>query len=254
MSIGETLSAAREHAGLSVEQVAEATRIRRTLVQAIEHDDFAPCGGDFYARGHIRTIAATVGADPKPLLAAFDADHERGGGPRATEVFESETGARAERRGPNWSAAMGAALVLVLIYGVVQAVTGNGDHTPTAGIGGTAAAKPSAGGGGAAPTTKPSGTGGSSAIAQAPRDRVTVVLHARDASWVQATTASGKELFQGLVQRGQVKTFTDRQRVRLVVGNAGGVTLTVNGTDVGAPGRRGQVARVQFAPQDPVAG
>jgi cytoskeleton protein RodZ len=253
VSIGETLTAARENAGLSVEQVAETTRIRRTLVQAIEDDDFSPCGGDFYARGHIRTIAATVGADPKPLLAAFDADHERGGGPRATEVFESETGARPERRGPNWSAAMGAALVLVLVYGVAQAVSGNGDHEPTAGLGGTSAAQPSSSGSPSAAGT-PSASRGSSAVAQAPRDRVTVVLHAREVSWVQVTTASGKELFQGNLHRGQVKTFTDRQRIKLVVGNAGAVTLTVNGTDVGTPGRPGQVARVQFTPQDPAAG
>ena len=253
MSIGETLTAARESAGLSVEQVAEATRIRRTLVQAIEDDDFSPCGGDFYARGHIRTIAATVGADPKPLLDAFDADHERGSGPRATEVFESETGARPERRGPNWSAAMMAALVLVLAYGVVHAVTGNGDHQATVGLGGRSAGQPTSGGSVSA-TATPSASRGSRAVAQAPRDRVTVVLHARDVSWVQATTASGKELFQGLLQPGQVKTFTDRQRVKLVVGNAGAVTLTVNGTDVGTPGRQGQVARVQFAPQDPASG
>jgi cytoskeleton protein RodZ len=253
VSIGETLTAAREHAGLSVEDVSEATRIRRTLVQAIEHDDFSSCGGDFYARGHIRTIAATVGADPKPLLDAFDAGHEGNGAPRATEVFESETLARPERRGPNWSAAMVAALVLVLIYGVVQAVTGNGDRAPTAGLGGSASARASATGS-ARPTSTPSPSGGSSAVAQAPRDRVTVVLHARDRSWVQVTTASGRELFQGLVQRGQVKTFTDRQRVKLVVGNSGAVTLTVNGTDVGTPGRAGQVARVQFGPQDPTAG
>jgi cytoskeleton protein RodZ len=253
VSIGETLTAAREHAGLSVEQVAETTRIRRTLVQAIEDDDFSPCGGDFYARGHIRTIAATVGADPKPLLAAFDADHERNSGPRATEVFESETGARPERRGPNWSAAMGAALVLVLVYGVAQAVSGNGDHAPTAGLGGTQAAQPSSSGSPSAAAT-PSTSKGSSEVAQAPRDRVTVVLHAREVSWVQATTASGKELFQGNLRRGQVKTFTDRQRIKLVVGNAGGVTLTVNGTDVGTAGRLGQVARVQFTPQDPAAG
>lgn len=253
MSIGETLTAARENAGLSVEQVAETTRIRRTLVQAIEDDDFSPCGGDFYARGHIRTIAATVGADPKPLLAAFDADHERNSGPRATEVFESETGARPERRGPNWSAAMGAALVLVLVYGVAQAVSGNSDREPTAGLGGTAAARPSSSGSPSAAAT-PSTSTGSSEVAQAPRDRVTVVLHAREVSWVQATTASGKELFQGNLRRGQVKTFTDRQRIKLVVGNAGAVTLTVNGTDVGTPGRLGQVARVQFTPQDPASG
>jgi cytoskeleton protein RodZ len=253
MSIGETLTAARESAGLSVEQVAETTRIRRTLVQAIEHDDFAPCGGDFYARGHIRTIATTVGVDPKPLLDAFDADHERGGGPRATEVFESETGARAERRGPNWTAAMGAALVLVLAYGVAQAVSGNGDHQPTAGLGGTGAAQPTSGN---SPSSNPSPSAsrGSSAVAQAPRDRVTVVLHAREVSWVQATTASGKELFQGNLRRGQVKTFTDRQRIKLIVGNAGAVTLTVNGINVGSPGRLGQVARVQFTPQDPASG
>jgi len=253
VSIGETLTAARENAGLSVEQVAETTRIRRTLVQAIEDDDFSPCGGDFYARGHIRTIAATVGADPKPLLAAFDADHERNSGPRATEVFESETGARPERRGPNWSAAMGAALVLVLVYGVAQAVSGNSDREPTAGLGGTAAARPSSSGSPSAAAT-PSTSTGSSEVAQAPRDRVTVVLHAREVSWVQATTASGKELFQGNLRRGQVKTFTDRQRIKLVVGNAGAVTLTVNGTDVGTPGRLGQVARVQFTAQDPAAG
>jgi cytoskeletal protein RodZ len=249
VSIGETLTEARERAGMSVEQVAQATRIRRTLVQAIEQDDFAPCGGDFYARGHIRTIAATVGTDPTPLLAEFDADHEGDAAPRATEVFESETAARAERRGPNWSAAMIAALVLVLVYGVAQAVTGGSHRPSTDGLGASPSASASA-----PATASPTPSGGSSAVAQAPRDRVTVVLQANERSWVQATTASGKELFQGLVQKGQVKTFTDRQRVRLVVGNAGAVTLRVNGTEVGAPGRRGQVARVQFTPQDPVAG
>lgn len=253
MSIGETLTAARESAGLSVDQVAEATRIRRTVVQAIESDDFTPCGGDFYARGHIRTIATTVGTDPQPLIAAFDADHDGEAGPRATQVFESETGARAERRGPNWSAAMGVALVLVLVYGVFQAVTGNSDRASTEGVGGPSATK-TTDASPATPTSNPSTPPESSAVAQAPRDRVTVVLTANDRSWVQATTASGEELFQGLLQRGQVKTFTDRQRIKLVVGNAGAVTLTVNGTDVGAPGRPGQVARVQFTPQDPSAG
>jgi cytoskeleton protein RodZ len=253
VSIGETLTAAREGAGLSLEQVAEATRIRRTLVQAIEDDNFAPCGGDVYARGHIRTIATTVGTDPTPLLEAFDAEHERGAGPRATEVFESETGARLERRGPNWSAAMMAALVLVLGYGVIHAVSGNDSHQPTQGIGGTSARQPSPGNS-ASPSTTPTTSRGPSAIAQAPRDRVTVVLHARSRSWVQATTASGKELFQGTMERGQAKTFTDRQRVKLVVGNAGAITLTVNGTDVGTAGHLGQVARVQFTPQDPAAG
>lgn len=249
MSIGETLSCARESAGLSVEQVAQTTRIRRTLVEAIEHDNFTPCGGDFYARGHIRNIATAVGTDPKPLLEVFDTEHNRSAAPKASEVFESETSAPAERRGPNWSAAMAAALVLILVYGVAQVLSGSSDRSTEG-----RSSAPARAAGPASPSSSPTPSGDSSAVAQAPNDRVTVVLQARQVSWVQATTASGKELFQGLVASGQTKTFSDRQRIRLVVGNAGAVTLRVNGTDVGAPGRRGQVARVQFTPQDPSSG
>jgi cytoskeleton protein RodZ len=251
VSIGQTLASAREKAGLTVEQVAAATRIRRTLVMDIERDDFASSGGDFYARGHIRTIAQKVGIDPAPLLAEFDAARPEAAPPRATDVFESETAARPERRGPNWSAAMAVAVAVVLVYGVVQVVTRD-SPTPTEGISGPGSDATTT----SAPATSspsPTPTGDGSAVAQAPRTKVTVVVRARDTSWVQATTASGEELFQGLLED-ETRTFTDRQRIKLVIGNAGAVTLTVNGTPIGSPGRPGQVARVQFTPQDPAAG
>jgi cytoskeletal protein RodZ len=236
---------------MSLEDVAAATRIRRTLVMNIENDDFSACGGDFYARGHLRTIATTVGADPAPLLAEFDASRPEAAPPRATEVFDSETSARPERRGPNWSAAMAVALVAIIGFGIVQAFTGGGgDGRDAVGTGPRASTtgSPSAS---ASPTPS---AGGGSAVAQAPRGKVTVAVHATDRSWVQVTTTTGQQLFQGLLQRGAEKTFTDKTRLKLVIGNAGGVDLTVNGTDIGAPGDRGQVARVQFTPEDPAAG
>ena len=250
MSIGQTLASAREKAGLTVEQVAASTRVRRTLVMDIERDEFASSGGDFYARGHIKTIAQKVGLDPAPLLAEFDAARPEAAPPRATEIFESETAARPERRGPNWSAAMAVAVAVVLVYGVVQVVTRD-SPTATDGLSGTGrgTATTSAP---ATPTPSPSPSDGS-AVAQAPRNKVTVVVRARETSWVQATTESGEELFQGLLED-ETRTFTDRQRINLVIGNAGAVTLTVNGTPIGSPGRPGQVARVQFTPQDPDAG
>ena len=75
MGIGGALAAARSEAGLTVDQVSERTRIRRTIVRAIEQDDYAPCGGDFYVRGHIRAIARVVGTDPAPLIEEYDAAH-----------------------------------------------------------------------------------------------------------------------------------------------------------------------------------
>jgi hypothetical protein len=73
VSIGEVLADARRRAGLSVTQVSQQTRIRETIIAGIEGDDYSACDGDFYARGHIRAIAATVGADPGPLIEAYDA-------------------------------------------------------------------------------------------------------------------------------------------------------------------------------------
>jgi transcriptional regulator with XRE-family HTH domain len=73
VSIGETLAQARLRAGLSVSDVSQRTRIRETLIRAIESDDYSGCGGDFYARGHIRSIARVVGTDPEPLIREYDA-------------------------------------------------------------------------------------------------------------------------------------------------------------------------------------
>ena len=75
MSIGETLAEARRQAGLTVTQVSQRTRIRETIVRGIERDDFSACGGDFYARGHIRAIARAAGADPEPLIREYDSSH-----------------------------------------------------------------------------------------------------------------------------------------------------------------------------------
>lgn len=75
MGIGGALATARSEAGLTVDQVSERTRIRCTIIRAIEQDDYSPCGGDFYVRGHIRAIARAVGTDPVPLIEEYDAAH-----------------------------------------------------------------------------------------------------------------------------------------------------------------------------------
>ena len=110
--IGPELAAARVRVGLSVDQLAERTRIRPHVIESIEVDDFAPCGGDFYARGHLRTLARVLGKDPAPLLEKFDKRYATA--PiNARRVFEAElatgmTGSMrstsAARTGRCWSA------------------------------------------------------------------------------------------------------------------------------------------------------
>ena len=88
MPIGEFLAAARHRAGLSVAQVSERTRIRETIISSIESGDYSACGGDFYARGHIRAIAKAVGADPEPLIQEYDSLHRAPGALSAVSLEE----------------------------------------------------------------------------------------------------------------------------------------------------------------------
>ncbi|WP_109508741.1 helix-turn-helix domain-containing protein [Nocardioides speluncae] len=123
--IGPELAAARTRIGLTVDQLAERTRIRPHVIESIEVDDFAPCGGDFYARGHLRTLARVLGADIGPLLAAYDERYADAPiNPR--RVFEAElaTGAngtiRGTRGGPNWSLVVAAVMTLVLAWSIAR--------------------------------------------------------------------------------------------------------------------------------------
>lgn len=79
-TIGDRLRRAREKADLSVEEISARTRMRVPIVNSIEQNDFTPCGGDVYARGHIRTLARAVGLDPHPLVEQYDVEH--GGRPK----------------------------------------------------------------------------------------------------------------------------------------------------------------------------
>jgi hypothetical protein len=127
--IGPELAAARTRLGLSVDDLAERTRIRPHVLEAIEVDDFAPCGGDFYARGHLRTLARVLGKDSEPLLAAFE-DRYATAPLDARRVFEAElaTGMTGSMRrtagGPNWGLLAGVVLALVLAWGVVRLFAG----------------------------------------------------------------------------------------------------------------------------------
>ncbi len=72
MSVGETLAEARSRAGLSVDELSERTRIRGTVIQCIEQDDYDACGGDVFVRGYVRALASAVGIDARPLIREYD--------------------------------------------------------------------------------------------------------------------------------------------------------------------------------------
>ncbi len=70
-NIGEQLRQAREAAGFSLEQVEQATRIRRVFLIALEEERLDALPDPAYARGFVRNYARFVGLDPEPLVEAY---------------------------------------------------------------------------------------------------------------------------------------------------------------------------------------
>lgn len=255
-SVGRALQQARIDARLTVDEVSTSTRVRVPIVQSIEQDDYSRCGGDVYARGHIRTLARAVGLDGDALVAQYDDEH--GGRPTPTApatLFEAER-IRPEPRRPNWTAAMVAAIVAVVGFVGFTLFSGGdsesgkpvAEDTPSQSPSKDRNDKPS-------PSRTSDPKPSDSAIAGAPADKVTVRMTAEQGnSWVSAKDHNGRLVHEGVLRKGQSKTLTDDKRLDLVLGNAGSVKLFVNGKEVKHVGEVGQVQRLSYTRGDPEAG
>ncbi|HYS32682.1 MAG TPA: RodZ domain-containing protein [Streptosporangiaceae bacterium] len=226
MSIGDALADGRRQAGLTVTQVSQRTCIRETIIRGIERGDFSGCGGDFYARGHIRSIGGAVGVNPEPLIEEYDATMGAPQAISAADVFQPVTPVRLkERRRPNWTAAM--ALALVVIAGVF-AYQHFASHSATAAKQDARVQNPST-------ASKPKITTSPAAVRRAPH-RMRIKLTAVRDCWVQLTSTGGATLFSGMVYAGNSMNWTERHPVTMVLGNPSGVKVLVNGKNPVPPG------------------
>jgi hypothetical protein len=229
VSIGEDLAQARCRAGLSVTEVSRRTRIRETIIRGIEQDDYSACGGDFYARGHIRAIAKAVGADPGPLIGDYDAAH---GAPSATaaDLFPA-AGPVSNRGRPSraWvvvvlGVALAAALAVVG-YFVLAGAHHDAPGAPRAPVAGLHR-----------PSRHHTGPAAPPPAATRHPHLVVIRLTAVEDCWVEFTTPGGRYLSQSIVAGGTSQQWVFRHAVDMRLGNPGGITLRVDGTNPLPPG------------------
>jgi cytoskeletal protein RodZ len=222
VSIGESLAEARRQAGLTIGQVSHQTRIRQSIIRDIEQDDFTACGGDFYARGHIRSIAAAVGTDPVPLISAYDAEHGPPRSLRAAEVFEPVKPVKIrEPHSPSLGMIVAVVLLAIIGFGAYRLVSNHsgGSHPPKADTAASHQATASS-----TPTVHPSPS------PTPTRSDVVIQLTANEDCWVRLTRQSdGSQIFMGVIPAGSSRTWTEKKAVKMRLGNPPGVVLTVDG-------------------------
>ena len=242
-SIGDEIRAARKGADLTIAEVADRAKLRVAVLEAIENDDFSLCGGDTYARGHLKVIAGILRIDSKSLLELFDEKY----GKFETALLDlSEKGKRnlekpSKSTKASWKTLSMIAVAVIALVTVVQ-ISGSSPKNEV--VSATSESE-----------TPPSVEQPIPATASAEPEAKVVITGVKSYSWISVSNAAGNSIFTGEVRKGESKEFTDPQLLRFVIGNAGAVTLTVNGEERGIPGKIGEVVRLQVAADDaPVAG
>jgi hypothetical protein len=235
--IGPRIAHAREMLDMSIDELSQRTRIRPHVLEAIEVDDFGPCGGDFYARGHLTSIARVLGLTLEPLMREYD-DRYAGGPINARRVFEAElatglsSGMRATRGGPRWTLLIGAVLCLTMVWGMARLLTGAPEQV-------------------AAP---PAGTSDSAGLA-ANRQPITSPLMKTTAMTVTAAHAgahvvvkdrTGRVLWSGDLRMTHHRKVVGLAPFTVQSDNAGAIEVTIAGQPMGTLGVAGQAGSKRF--------
>jgi cytoskeletal protein RodZ len=254
-ALGEDFRSAREARGLSLSDVAEQIHIRSVYLGAIEQEDWPQIGAPVYVRGFIRTYARFLGLDAEAAVQRFNetvpADRPLGSGAALASMDDDH------RSGPSLWTVVGILVAIVVVAFVgyewwqynqgssvapiaqASAPTSAGPATavpsadaaagsPAPGVSGSPAASPSA-----SPSGSPS-----------PRPAHQLALRFTQKSWLRVVV-DGKVQIEGLVPAGVTKTYSGHVAY-VRAGNAGGVSVSLDGAPAKALGKPGDVVEMRY--------
>jgi cytoskeleton protein RodZ len=246
----QSLKAAREARGLSLNDVFAMTRVSLINLQAVESGDYDRLPPPVYARNFIRKYAQAVGIDEKPLLTRYERHLEGLKPPREeTEVRKPwpENGRRYRFLCVSLAAVISAGILVYAIFLYdqsgrtltpapsaepastvqVDAATLSQEATTTLAVPPVPVQNP-------APTPAvPSGK-----IYQ-------LSIEARELTWVRITEDRNPS-YQTLLKPGDKIERMASDYFLLDIGNAGGLNLTFQGKNMGSLGKRGQIIHMRL--------
>jgi len=258
VGIGDTLRQARIERGLSLEEIAEKTKIRSRYLEAIEAENFGVLPGRVYVKGFLRNYAKFLEVSPEPLVALYEERYpeEQPAGTQTPPGKEKEI----HSRGRPLAYVFLAAVLGLIIFGVYvwragalfpqspenAPVPGNPDGREVPGqVYPSREQSP-------APSAPPAPPASSVPPVTSPRGNnpsppgVSLVLDVvQDSCWMRVVV-DGETKFEGELTARQSRSFSGKERINVRLGNAGAVLVQVNGRNLGYLGGRGEVVKKEF--------
>jgi len=236
-SLGRYLKKEREKKNISLRDVSRNTRVREHLLEAIEADRYDLLPSPTFVKGFLQSYAKYVGLDPNEVVLRFQNVTK---GPPKEEPSPPPEEEIPQKRKPfgiiGGAVLGGILLILLLIY-----LTSKGPSTPPA-----------------APTSpEPEVKEGSAPVPSSQpllptpdqeEKPVSLQLKAAERTWVRFQIDDQAEK-EAMLQPGENLNLRDAKRVHLLVGNAGGLDLTVNEKKLERFGKSREVVTLIFTPE-----
>ena len=297
-AVGSYLRNLREQQGVSLEELARATRVLYRHLEALEADDLATLPAPVFTKGFIRAYCQVLGIAPDEALALYD-PRSKEAGPVASAPtpapIPAPRGHAAAGEQPRTARGHGAVLVsfalLVILGGALFAFTVAFKSGPETGAGQRStvasapppateaspepsptveplapspppAAKPSTG---AQASQAPSSVAPSSvatpafaastpavpqAAAASPASVYRLVARTTETTWMRVRTEDGRTI-EETIPANEVREWVSNYPFVLSIGNAGGVTLELNGREIPRLGASGVVITRLVLPSEP---
>jgi len=262
--IGRLLEHKRKERSLTLEEVEQATKIRKRYLTALERDDYAILPDAVYARGFLKTYANYLGLDgealSRQLKSSTKTRRERGinYNPRPQSDFErpliTPSGLRGVKKRKVYTSAIMTLLVAVLALAAVIGalyIVGRGAQVSKEGNPPSGESPPRQEQHNEAGPAKRDAVGSKDTVGgekqpavakqSAPPDTLRVLVNVRERpSWILIRT-DGTAAYEQVAQPGFSKTFEAEQRLFIKCGDAGAVRVEINGQDAGALGGAGEI-------------
>jgi cytoskeleton protein RodZ len=225
MTLGQVIRDARIAARLSIEELSESTSVRIGLLTEMEENNFFHCGGDTYARGHLRNIANKVGVDPLVFINLYNEEHSLESRAIGELLVENNVmSVPVEKKSISWKVPAAFSLSVLFLFGVVQIVMSNqsSDSQPVAAASATPTTEASVA---PSPSTIPT----PAATGSVSDGRVTLTLSAvRGNSYIDVIV-DGTRVIKGSLFQGDTKNFEGNRAISVYLSNPAGLDVTHDG-------------------------
>jgi cytoskeletal protein RodZ len=240
MTLGSTIRDAREAARISLESLSDSTSIRIGLLTEMENNNFSHCGGDTYARGHLRNIANRIGLNPQILLDLYNDQHSTE--KRAIQDLLVENNIMQvprEKKTISWKVPAVISVSILFVIASVQIVTSNQNSSPAPAPSVSASKS-------AEPTPAPTESAAPSPAVTSKSGLVELTLVASRGNSYIHIVVDGSQAEKGSMFQGESKTFKGKKVISIYLSNPAGLDLTLNGKQLAPLGGQNEEVRRTF--------